>query len=295
MSSNDESVNNLPKNKKKTPIRKRLLDLLFLLIAIASVGILLYIPVSQLIHHRAAQGEAINFAESAAELSEEDRKERVRLAEAYNYGLAGESMDIVDPYSDQEVQEGNEHYAWMLEVDYQIGVVHIPKIDQMIPIRAGTSDSVLDRGVGHMQGTSLPIGGTSTHSVITAHRGLPQNRLFTDLDQMEIGDRFYIETIAGKLAYDVTEIQVIEPYELDALEIREGEDIVTLLTCTPYGVNSHRLLVIGERGEITPEEEIAETGIPKKIIILFAISGLVIITLLIILFKPKKNNKNKGK
>lgn len=135
----------------------------------------------------------------------------------------------------------------MLEVNEQLGYLAIPTIGLDLPIYAGTSAKVLEKGSGHLEGSSLPVGGQSTHSVLTAHRGLPSARLFTDLNQLKKGDRFYVTNLKETLAYKVNQIKVIEPSQLDALTIVEGKDYVTLLTCTPYMINSHRLLVRGER------------------------------------------------
>ena len=128
-----------------------------------------------------------------------------------------------------------------------MGYVEIPKIDQEIIIYHGTSSKSLERGAGHVEGTSLPIGGKSTHAVIAAHRGLPGAKLFTDLDQLKKGDNFYLRILDKKLAYRVDQIKTVKPEELSDLQITEGKDFVTLLTCTPYGVNTHRLMVRGNR------------------------------------------------
>jgi sortase A len=139
--------------------------------------------------------------------------------------------------------------------------VQIPKIGIKIPIFHTTSEEVLEIGAGHLEGSSLPVGGENTHAVISAHRGLPSASLFTDLDKLEIGDNFFLNVLDQTLAYEVDQILVVEPEETDALAVVDGEDLVTLLTCTPYAVNTQRLLVRGHRVEYTPEL-LEESSVP---------------------------------
>ncbi|WP_368645497.1 class C sortase [Alkalibacterium putridalgicola] len=224
---------------------------------IIGFGFILYPFVSQLYYDREADSEVVDFKETVEAIDPPELKdENVRLAEAYNEALEP-NLRWIDPYSEEEREEGLEEYAHMLEVREKIGIVNIPDINITLPLYAGSSESVLQRGVGHLEGTSLPVGGINTHSVITAHRGLPDARLFTDLDQMELGDIFYVESMAGELYYEVDDIVVVEPHETDKVKIVEGEDYLTLLTCTPYMVNSHRLLVRGTRIS-APSEEVVE-------------------------------------
>lgn len=143
----------------------------------------------------------------------------------------------------------------MLEVQEMIGYVTIPKIDVHLPIRAGTSDQVLERGAGHLEGTSLPVGGPSTHAVITAHRGLASAIMFRHLDQLAEGDVFYITNIETTLAYQVDQILTVEPSDFSPVLVTKDQDYCTLLTCTPYMINSHRLLVRGHRVEYTPPQD----------------------------------------
>jgi sortase A len=135
-----------------------------------------------------------------------------------------------------------------------MGSIEIPKISVDLAIYHGTGQKELEKGVGHVQGTSLPIGGSGTHVVLAAHRGLPNAKLFTDLDQLEIGDKFFLHILNETLAYEVDQIKVVEPDDLTYVQIEEGQDLVTLLTCTPYGVNTQRLLVRGHRIPYVPED-----------------------------------------
>ena len=219
------------------------------------LALILYPFFSQLFYDYGAESEVTDFQEAVKAIDPPELKEEnVRLAQAYNEALEP-NLSWVDPYSEEEREEGVAIYAQMLEVKEKIGVVNVPKINISLPLYAGTAESILQKGVGHLEGTSLPVGGKNTHSVVTAHRGLPEARLFTDLDQMELGDLFSVETMAGELFYKVDEIVVVEPHETDRIKIVEGEDYLTLLTCTPYMINSHRLLVRGVRTDPPADEE----------------------------------------
>lgn len=202
------------------------------------------------------------FEKAAKEISQEEIDKRIDLAEAYNETL--DPSRLADPYTERE-KEGVANYARMLEVKEQIGFIDIPKIDQKIPVYAGTSEEVLQKACGHLEGTSLPIGGIDTHAVITAHRGLPQVKLFRELDKLKEGDVFYFTNIKETLAYEVDQILTVEPWDFDPVLVVEGKDLMTLLTCTPYMINSHRLLVRGHR--VPYVEEKAEEDAAKALLL----------------------------
>lgn len=214
------------------------------LIFIAGFVIMMYPVVSNYYYRIEANNQIMDFSQNAKKLDNNEILRRVELAEAYNSTL--DPSKLADPYTEKE-KEGIAEYARMLEVKEKIGFVEIPKIDTDLPIYAGTSFDVLNKGVGHLEGTSLPIGGKSTHTVLTAHRGLPSARLFRDLDKLEKGDIFYVHNIQTVLAYEVDQILTVEPSNFDPVLVVEGRDYATLLTCTPYMINSHRLLVRGHR------------------------------------------------
>ncbi len=179
--------------------------------------------------------------------------------------------------------------------DSMMGYISIPKIDIEIPIYHGTDEETLLNAAGHLEGTSLPIGGESTHSVIAAHRGLPGAALFTNLDKMEIGDHFFLHVLDETLAYEVDQINVVEPDDVSDIVIEDGEDLCTLLTCTPYGVNSHRLLVRGHRVELEEEAEEEDTGFTMTLEMwLMLFGGIVAIVGIIILVKNLRKKKVKG-
>lgn len=220
------------------------------------------------------------FNEAVAEMPSKEVLERIELAKAYNDTL--DPSRLADPYTERE-KKGVENYARMLEVREKIGYVDIPKIGQQIPVYAGTSEDVLQHACGHLEGTSLPIGGKDTHAVITAHRGLPQVKLFRDLDKMEVGDLFFFTNVKETLAYKVDQILVVEPWDFEPVLVVEGKDLMTLLTCTPYMINSHRLLVRGHRVPYVPEvkEEIERAKFNYKSLI---VPGIVLAIVMLIIY-----------
>lgn len=220
------------------------------------------------------------FNEAVAEMPSKEVLERIELAKAYNETL--DPSRLADPYTERE-KKGVENYARMLEVREKIGYVDIPKIGQQIPVYAGTSEDVLQHACGHLEGTSLPIGGKDTHAVITAHRGLPQVKLFRDLDKMEVGDLFFFTNVKETLAYKVDQILVVEPWDFEPVLVVEGKDLMTLLTCTPYMINSHRLLVRGHRVPYVPEvkEEIERAKFNYKSLI---VPGLILAIVMLIIY-----------
>ncbi len=216
---------------------------------LVGICILLY-PAFSSYWNSKTQSRAITNYESVLEnLKPEDYAAIFENAHAYNKALYETDFPLTDypdvpGYNDTLCITGND----------MIGYLKIDRIGVELPIYHGTSDSVLSRGVGHLQGSSLPVGGENTHSVMSAHRGLPSAKLFTDLDRMEIGDTFQIVVLDQVLTYQVDQIKVITPRELSDLQIVEGMDYCTLFTCTPYGINTHRLLVRGVRIETMKEK-----------------------------------------
>ena len=265
--------------------------------AIFTLGLLIfsYPLISQKYYEIKAEDEVITFTKAAKELAPEDLDKRMALAAAYNRTL--DPSRLADPYTDME-KAGRAEYARMLEVEEMVGHIRIPKIKVDIPIRAGSSEDVLQQGAGHLEGTSLPIGGDSTHTVITAHRGLPNAKLFRNLDQLAYGDIFYITNIKETIAYKVDKIQVVEPSDFEPVLVVEHKDYATLLTCTPYMINSHRLLVRGVR---IPYQEAIDDGVAntprarfdffRMVLVLIPI----IIILLLTLFREKKRTDNLSK
>lgn len=234
--------------------------------------------------------QIVDFKEAVDEMSQAEIDERIDLARAYNETL--DPSKLADPYTDRE-KKGVENYARMLEAREKIGYLDVPKINQQIPVYAGTSEDVLQKACGHLEGTSLPIGGKSTHSVITAHRGLPQVKLFRDLDKMEVGDVFYYTNVKETLAYQVDQILVIEPWNFDPVLVVEGKDYMTLLTCTPYMINSHRLLVRGHRIPYVPEEKEEAEDKAKFNYKDLIVPGFVILLIIIIFIYMKRRRRRR--
>jgi len=217
-------------------------------------------------------------------MTAQQMEEEWERARAYNESLV--TSVLYDPFASGQ-EDMDAEYLSLLDIAENGVMCHIeiPKIKVGLPVFHGVSLSTLEKGVGHLEGSSLPVGGTGTHAVMTAHTGLNSAKLFTDLVEMKIGDEFYIYTLDQILAYRVDNILVVEPEDVGALSMVEGKDYVTLVTCTPYGINSHRLLVRGIRVDYTPEEikqAIADTDtvLSNETIMLYA--GIVLLILLII-------------
>lgn len=262
--------------------------LVFMAIFLLGLLIFSYPLISQKYYEIKAEDDVVTFVKAATDLPPEDLDRRMALAAAYNRTL--DPSRLADPYTEME-KAGRAEYARMLEVEEMVGHVNIPKIKVDIPIRAGSSEDVLQQGAGHLEGTSLPIGGDSTHTVITAHRGLPNAKLFRNLDQLAYGDVFYITNIKETIAYKVDKIQVVEPSNFEPVLVVENKDYATLLTCTPYMINSHRLLVRGVR---IPYQEAIDDGVanmPRARVDFFRMVLVVIpiiIILILTLFREKK-------
>lgn len=276
---------------EKMSKKKKKSNKLFIFIFILGLGILSYPLISNWYYRIEANNQVADFKEARDLLSQEEIDRRLRLAKIYNDNLG--NVTPKDPYSEEEKHKALENYAQMLELRSKIGTIEVPSIDVDLPIYAGTNEEILQKGAGHLEGTSLPIGGESTHTVITAHSGLPSARLFTDLEKVKLGDKFYVENIGGTLAYEVDHIDVIDPSDFSQLLVVPGKDYATLLTCTPIMINTHRLIVRGHRVPYVPEEDekVREDkgknlDIDKRLIILLIFA--IIILVRFILSKRKK-------
>lgn len=212
-------------------------------------SLILYPVVSNYVNQLHSTTIATDYEQEVSHLSEDLENEMIEQAREYNKSLIGISS-FIDPFSDTEgIQTEDDVYNNLLKIDdmKMMGYIDIPKIDIVLPVYHGTSESVLQSGVGHLKNTSLPVGGKSSHAVVSGHRGLANAKIFTDLNKMELGDVFYIKILHHTFAYQVDQILTVLPSETDALQIEKGKDYVTLVTCTPYAVNTHRLLVRGTR------------------------------------------------
>lgn len=224
-----------------------------------------------------------------------DKTSQRKLTEAYRkartYNRNHTVNTIVDIFN-QDSPVRDEYMSLLnLSGNGMMGYIEIPEIHQRLVIYHGTGDEVLQKGCGHIAGTSLPVGGKSTHSVLAAHRGLPSAKLFTDIDRLKEGDEFYVFVLNHTLAYKVDQIKTVKPDNLDDLQIVKGKDYVTLFTCTPYAVNTHRLLVRGHRVPYVPKDNAARTvmdSFEKYWIIIFVIG---IIALAVVLWIKQKERK----
>ncbi len=228
----------------------------------AGVCLLLYPIVGNIINVAKQNTVESLYEQTVENMTEEEKQEVKTAAEEYNEKLANGEIATIDTDEDtlpEDYDDGSGYTSLDIGADGVIGTIKIPKIGVELPIYQGTAAATLEKGVGHLRSSSLPVGGTSTHCVITGHTGLPSSMLFTDLDKLEVGDMFYIKVLDEIHAYQVCEVQVVEPSDTSSLAIQQGRDLVTLLTCYPYGVNSHRLLVTGERVEYTGGITFGET------------------------------------
>lgn len=261
----------------------------FLLLFVIGFLIMIYPMISQYYYRVEANQEIEDFQKKAAALDQNEVLRRMDLAEGYNTSL--DPSKLGDPYTEKE-KAGRAEYARMLEIEEKIGFVEIPKIKERLPIYAGTSMEVLEKGAGHLEGTSLPIGGPSTHTVITAHRGLPKAKLFRHLDKMEKGDVFYLHNIETVLAYEVDQILVVEPWDFEPVLVTPGKDYATLLTCTPYMINSKRLLVRGHRIDYVPPVN-SKPNINYQDILPFIIPLAILLLVLMLYFRREYQKKKK--
>lgn len=226
------------------------------LIFVAGLALLLYPTVSNFWNEKRNEKLISDYIANVSAAKGEDYSAEFKAAEEYNRTLEGKG--VPDAFSFISEEEDETYMSLLSQSSNGVmGYIKIPKISVSLPIYHTTEKSVLEKGVGHLQGSALPVGGEGTHCVLSAHRGLPSAALFTDLNLLETGDKFFIYVLDRSLAYEVDQILEVEPDETESLNVSETEDLVTLVTCTPYGVNSHRLLVRGHRVEYT-EEDVAE-------------------------------------
>lgn len=281
---------NIKKNNNKVKKKKsKIINYIVNSMIIVGILVVSYPFLSQSYYSYLSKQNVEDFNEETKKLTSKEVEERISLAKAYNDSLTNNT--VFDPYTKKRLDEGRKSYAKMLEINEKIGHVSIPKIKEDLPIYAGTTEKVLQKGVGHMENTSLPIGGKGTHSVLTAHTGLPNNRLFTDLIKLKIGDTFYITNIKGTIAYKVDQIKVVLPTQFGDLAIDTNKDYVTLLTCTPYMINTHRLLVRGHRIPYNQDKKNKEES-KYKFSTLIKI-GIVILVLLLLVYLLLRRNKKK--
>lgn len=224
-----------------------------------ALGITLYPMISTWYNERHQAEVHIHYQEKVEQVDNTKLIEAKELAVAYNQTILPGAQDE-DSFSKEALLSASENYGSLLNLagDGIMGYVEIPTIGVTLPIYHGTNNSTLERGVGHLLGSSLPVGGESTHSVLTAHSGMASQKMFSDLDRLKKGDIFFLDVLGEKLAYQVDQIKTVLPYDTTFLQTEIGNDLCTLVTCTPFGVNTHRLLVRGTRIEYEEAEVIVE-------------------------------------
>ena len=278
-------------------MKKVLPVLAVVLIFVLGLGIMLYPTIANYVNAR-SQTVAIDHYEEAARANAAYYEGLLEQAQAFNREIF-ENGGLGNLTDEQKAA-----YETLLNLngDGVMGYIEIPRLELKLSIGHGTEEDVLQRMVGHIEGSSLPVGGESTHAVLSAHRGLPTAKLFSDLDLMQVGDRFTIHTLNQTLTYQVDQITVILPEEIEALAIEPGGDYVTLMTCTPYAVNTHRLLVRGIRvEEAAPTPEPAQSGKEPpdarrllQNVVLPALAAVLFGTMLVLLMKVIRGGKRKG-
>ena len=278
--------------KKKKKLNRKLPTILLLLVFLAGLSLLLYPTVSDWWNSLHQTRAITGYAEQVAGLDDELYDRLLEEARAYNETLAGKADRF--SLSDRELEE----YGQLLSVEGTevIGYIRIDKIDVYLPIYHGTSDAVLQAGVGHLEGSSLPVGGEGTHAVISGHRGLPSADLFTDLDQLEEGDTFVITVLDETLTYEVDQIRIVEPTDFSELAIVEGEDYCTLMTCTPYGINTHRLLVRGHRVDNASATRVIADAVQVEPVTVAPLVAAPLLALLLagLLVRTRKRKTSRG-
>lgn len=283
---------------KESPTMKRkanhITTIVLVLILLVGLSLLLYPSVSDYWNFFHSSRAISAYAEDVANLDEAQYEEMWSAARAYNRALAERSTNFA--LSDAQKEE----YEKLLDISGVgiMGYLEIPELNMSLPIYHGTEESVLQIAAGHLEWSSLPVGGESSHCVISGHRGLPSAKLFTDLDKLQEGDVFVLRVLDEVLTYEVDQIRVVEPSQVSDLEIVEGSDLCTLVTCTPYGINTHRLLVRGHRIEnIQESQTIRVTSDAMQIeplIVAPIVATPVLLLLLVLLLLPKRKDPSRG-
>ena len=273
-------------------MKRKKITLILLVIFFIGISIFLYPSISQYLNSKVQSKAITDYDEMLSKIDIENYNLLFDNANNYNQELFKLDFPLVQ-YKELS------GYTDLINVNNKgmMGYISIDKIKVELPIYHGTSASVLNVAVGHFEGSSLPIGGTSTHSILSAHRGLPSAKLFTNLNKLEIGDIFEITILDRKLTYQVDKILIVDPDDITNLEIIDGKDYVTLVTCTPYGINTHRLLVRGTRIENIKKREIIVTSeayqIDRLMVTLVIAMPILLILIIYVMIKPtnKKNHK----
>lgn len=238
-------------------MRKAIIIILFVI----GLGVFSYPIISNMLAAKVHQTAISDYQHTVVELDDKKKRELTEEGIAHNDKLADEPTEFIDPFANGSNNSGNKSYYDALSVDPLMGRLEIPGIGADLPVYHGTNDDVLAKGVGHLENSSLPLGNKGEHSVLTAHRGLPSSKLFRHVDDMTVGDEFTIQILDELLTYKVFEINIVLPDETDWLQNDERKSLVTLLSCEPYMIDTHRMLITGE---LVSKDKITEDNLQKK-------------------------------
>ena len=287
-------------------MKKKIITICAAVLFLTALGLTLYPLVSNYVNQKYASEIQTAYQELIQQTDDSVLQEAKQRAIAYNLAI---TPGTANAYSEESLLSAAENYDSQLNIAGNgiMGYVEIPKIQVNLPIYHGTDAEVLDRGVGHLLGSSLPVGGENTHTILSGHSGMASQKMFTDLEQLTQGDVFYLNVLNETLAYQVTEINAVLPYETDLLGIVPGEDLCTLVTCTPYGVNTHRLLVRGSRipyeeATVLEEESAAteqatstwEAKYLQGLLLGCAAAGGVSVVMFLVMQVKKRSQRRKG-
>ncbi len=275
-------------------MKRHFTTVLLLLILLIGLALILYPTVSNWWNSFHASKAISDYAEQVATLDDDQYEELWEEAIAYNRSMMISAGCFVP------TEEQKQKYSQVLKLGDSgvMGSIDIPSIDVSLPIYHGTDEAILQVAVGHLDWSSLPVGGDGTHCILSGHRGLPSARLFTDLDELRVGDQFMIRVLGDILSYEVDKILIVEPHEVDSLRVEAGMDLCTLVTCTPYGVNTHRLLVRGHRVENTPEAKVARVtanamAVDPLVTAAVVAVPMVIVAITVLLITGSRDKKSK--
>ena len=286
-------------DKKKTPLKWRLLTIAPPILLLAGILVLLYPVLATQYNNQRQERIASEFSAVAENTGPDAVAESLRRADEYN--LKASESPILDPWLDAQRPGTAQYqdYLSQLNLNDVMATIKIPSINVNLPIYHGTENATLDKGIGHLFGTALPVGGESTHTVLTGHTGLGNATMFDQLTSVKVGDYFDIETAGRHLKYEVTDIRVVLPTETESLNKVDGKDLATLITCTPYGINTHRLLVTGERVPMDDDDAVAAQAAqvkgsvmkPWMIAVLASVAVILVIAAVIWLRSRKRTDE----
>lgn len=285
-----------PRSRRRGGVRLVLLVALL----VVGLGLMVYPMIASYMYEATSSRVVAEYDEATSSMSDGEIARQFQLAEDYNEELEQAHVTLTDPFDPSAIEEVSEPYSAIMNLagDGVIGHVEIPKINVDLPIYHGTSSEVLEKGVGHMANSSLPTGKAGTHVVLTGHTGLSHSRMFTDLPELTEGDVFYLHVLGQTFAYKVVRTDIVEPHDSSLLETVEGKEYVTLLTCYPYGINSHRLLVRGERIPLDEAQQASQEQGTSSIwdaqyhrAILICVAAYVPLTVLVILVLRRRRRK----